>query len=862
MGHGRVGHFTRIRCRTAGVRAGPDGMGAALKRGVPVRTAPKTTSAMASLPQDIRYAVRLLVKQKGFTAAALLTLAVCIGANAAMFSVVNAVLIQPLPFDGAERLVTIYNSYPRAGLERGGAAAPDYYDRRELPALEDVALLQGRGMIVGESGRPERVMGMAVTPSFFPMLGVLPVEGRVFLPEEGEPGNEQSAVLSWGLWQEQYGGEASAVGGTIRISDVDHTIVGVMPRDFVFRDPAVRLWIPLAFTEAARSDNARHSNAWEMVARLRPGATIEQAQQQVNALNANINERLPQLAEVVRQAGFSTVVAEYRSDLTREVRGTLWLLQGGVLLVLLIGCVNIANLVLVRATTRRRELATRAALGAHRSRLARQLITESVVLAIAGGLLGLLGAGAAVRGFAAFAIERLPRGTEVALDATTFLVALLVSALAGMLFGALPIARLLRSELSAVIREGGRSATGGRGTNRWLGGLVVAQVALAFTVLVGAGLLMTSFARTLAVDPGFEPAGVLTASLQLPVTRYPDVTSRRQFADRLLERVSAMPGVNAAAVADNVPFSGGFTANAITPEGHTPAPDDPLIAPVFTRVSADYFEAMGIDVQAGRAFSRGDVAGATPVAIVDRYLAERFWPGRDPIGKRIAQGAATIDGTSLQYMTVVGVVAESRVENLTGEQALGHVYVPLPQLPSAGLGIVLRTEATPEAMTGTLRAAVTALDPDLAIYDVRSMEERLAHSVATDRLRTILLAGFGTLALLLAAIGLYGVLAYSVAQRRPEIGIRMALGSSARAIFGMVVRQGARLVVFGLVVGVATSLIVGRMARGLLYGVEPGDPLVLAGVLMVLVTTALAACVLPARRAMRVDPMVAIREGS
>jgi len=776
--------------------------------------------------------------------------------------VVNAVLIQPLPFDGAERLVTIYNSYPRAGLERGGAAVPDYYDRRELPALQDVALLQGRGMIVGESGRPERMTGMAVTPSLFPMLGAQPAEGRVFQPEEGEPGNEQRAVLSYGLWQEQYGGEASAVGGTIRVNDVDHTIVGVMPREFVFGDPAVRLWVPLAFTESARSDNARHSNAWEMVAMLRPGATVEQAQQQINALNASIDERIPQLAEVVRQTGFSTVVAEYRSDLTRDVRGTLWLLQGGVLLVLLIGCVNIASLVLVRATARRRELATRAALGAHRSRLARQLITESVVLAIAGGLLGLLGAWVAVRGFAAFAIERIPRGTEITLDGTIFLVALLASALAGMLFGALPIVRLLRSELSAVIREEGRSATSGRGTNRWLGGLVVAQVALAFAVLVGAGLLMTSFARTLAVDPGFEPAGVLTASLQLPVTRYTDATSRQQFADRLLERVSALPGVSASALADAVPFSGGFTATAITPEGHIPDADDPLVAPVFARVSADYFEALGIDVLAGRSFSPGDVDGAIPVAIVDRYLAERFWPGQDPIGKRVAQGAATLDGANLQYMTVVGVVAQSRVQNLTGEQALGHVYVPLPQLPSAGLGIVLRTDATPSAMTGTLRAAVVALDPDLALYDVLSLDERLAQSVATDRLRTIFLAGFGALAVLLAAIGIYGVLAYSVAQRRPEIGIRIALGSSAGAIFGMVVRQGARLVVVGLALGIAISLLVGRMVRGLLYGVEPGDPLVLAGVLMVLATTAFAACVLPARRAMRLDPMVAIREGS
>jgi predicted permease len=811
--------------------------------------------------QDVRFAVRLLLKQKGFTAAALLTLAVCIGANAAIFSVVNAVLIRPLPFEGSERLVTIFNSYPRAGVERGGAAAPDYFDRQELPAFQDVALMQPRGLAIGESGRPEWAIGMTVTTSFFSMLGARPALGRTFLPEEGEPGNEHHALLSWGLWQEQYSGAPQAIGGTIRINDVDHTIVGVMPRDFVFEDPAVRLWIPQTFTEQARSDNARHSNAWVMVARLRPGTTVDQAQQQVDALNAGIVERIPQLATILEQTGFRTVVTEYRAELTRDVRGTLWLLQGGVLAVLLIGCVNIANLVLVRATARRRELATRAALGAHPSRLALQLVTESVVLAVTGGLLGLLGAWAAVRGFASFAVERIPRGTEVALDGTTLLVALLVSALAGMLFGALPVARLLRSDLSTVIREEGRSGTAGKATNAWRSGLVVAQVALAFTVLAGAGLVMTSFARTLSVDPGFDTTGLLTASVALPVTRYPDAPARRQFADRLLLELRAMPGVDGAAITNVLPFSGESNANAVTAEGYTPNPEDALLAPVVARVSDGYFEAMGITVLAGRSFNAADADGATPVAMVDRYLAERLWPDGDPIGKRVAQGAAAAGGAELEYMTVVGVVPETRVSSLTGDETPGHLYVPFSQLSAAGFGMVLRTVGTPTAMTGPLRSVVTRLDPDLPVYDVRSMDQRVAHSVATDRLRTLLLTGFGSLALLLAAIGLYGVLAYSVTQRRAEIGIRMALGSSAEGIFSMVVGQGARLVALGLALGLAATLAVGRLVEGMLYGAEPGDPLVLAGVLALLAATALAACLLPARRAMKVDPMVAIREG-
>jgi putative ABC transport system permease protein len=815
---------------------------------------------MRTVVQDVLFTLKQLSKQKAFAAAALLTLALCIGANTAIFSVLNSVLLKPLPFEGSDRLVHIYNSYPGAGSERGGAAVPDYYDRREaVDALESVAMFQNRGMTIGESGRPERVSGQAVTPSFFGMLGVDAVAGRTFLPEEGEPGNERHAVLSWGLWQEQYGGTADAIGGTIRINDDAHTIVGVMPRGFVFQERDARLWVPLAFTEEQRSDNARHSNSWSMIAKLRPGFSIGQAQQQIDALNARLDERLPQLRELLAGIGFRTVVVDYRSDHTRDVQGTLWLLQAGVLFVLLIGCINIANLVLVRSTSRHRELATRAALGAGRGRLARQMLTESLVLALLGGVFGLLLGWGAVKAFSAFAMDALPRSAEIVMDGTTMLVALAVALLAGLLFGAMPVARLLGADLSAIFREEGRSGTASGGTNRWRGALVVAQVSLACTLLVGAGLMMTSFARTLDVHPGFDTDGILVASLALPVTRYPDADARRDFSQRLLDAVVGLPGVERAALTNILPMGDQMNASAVTPEGYEPRPDDPLFAPVISSVSDDYFEAMGVGVVTGRTFQTGDGGGALPVAVVDRYLAERYWPGENAIGRRLALGVVEM-GEELEYRTVIGVVENVRMTSLAGDDQHGHFYFPVADAPASGTYLVVKSGLPPQALTNVLRATVVGLDADLPLHDVRTMDERLADSLATERLRMLLLVAFGVLALLLAAIGLYGVLAYSVAQRRAEIGIRMALGSDAAAVFRLILRQGALLLAIGLGVGVGGSFVLGRFVQSMLYGVNATDPAVIATVIIVLAASGLAACALPARRAMHVDPMAAMRD--
>jgi len=816
---------------------------------------------METLLKDIRYAVKLLWKQKSFTAAALLTLALCIGANTAIFSVLNAVLLRPLPYAAADRLVAIYNTYPEAGVERGSTGVPDYYDRLEhATGFTGLAMMQTRGMTIGESGRPERITGRAVTPSFFRMLGVAPVAGRTFTPEEGEPGGDEKAVLSWGLWQERFGGGSDAIGSSIRINDVQHTIVGVMPRDFVFEDPDVRIWVPLAFTAEMRGDDRRHNNSWEMIGLRGPDTSLEEAQAQIDAVNARNDERFPQFRDILQRAGFRTVVADYHGELTRDIGDTLWLLQGGVLLVLLIGCVNIANLVLVRATARHRELATRSALGAGQRRLVRQLLTEGIVLAVTGGALGVLLAWLGVNAFADFAAGELPRGTEIGLDLRTLIAAVGVTLFAGMLFGAIPVLRLMHADLSTVFRDEGRTGTASRATQRWRSGLVVAQVSLAFALLVGAGLMIASFVQTARVDVGFERANVLTASVSMPVTRYPDDAARRTFTDRVLERVRAIPGVTVAAATNVLLFGDDYNSSVVTPEGYTPAPEESLISPINSQVSDNYFETMGIELVAGRTFTAGDRENAQQVAIIDEDLAARFFPGRDPLGARITQGVPGVgQDDQLVYRTIVGVVRRVRASSMTEDQPPGHFYVPLAQRPTGRIFLTVKTAVDPLTLENAVRRAVAELDPDMPAYDIRSMEERVAGSMTTDRLRMLLITGFGALALFLAAVGLYGVLAYSVAQRSAEIGIRMALGSSAIEIFRMVVGQGARLVALGLGLGLAASIALTRLVQSMLYGVSPTDPVVFAGVLTVLAITALVACIVPARRAMSVDPLVAMR---
>ncbi|HEX6693531.1 MAG TPA: ABC transporter permease [Longimicrobiales bacterium] len=816
---------------------------------------------MPDLVQDVRYGIRLLIKDRGFTIAALLTLALCIGANTAMFSIVSSVLLKPLPFPDSDRIVTLYNSYPNAGAERASAGIPDYFDRLAgTTAFEELALYQESGLTIGEAGKPERVSAMRVTPSLLRLLKVSDMQqGRIFTEEEGELGQTNRAVLTHGFWQERYAGK-NVTGEILRVSGEAFTIVGVLPRNFVFEEPGIQLFVPLVITPDMRSDERRHGNSWNMLGRLKPDATLAQAQAQIDAVNAANDQRFPQFRELLAKAGFHTVVANYRNDLIRDVRGTLVLLQAGVFVILLIGCVNIANLILIRSTSRSRELATRAAFGASNRRLIRQLLSESVVLSIAGGALGLVVGYGALKLFLAFGADQLPRVQDIHLAGDVILATFGLALLAGLTFGCIPALRLWRADLNAVFREEGRAVAVSRQAAAARGVLVVTQVALAFAMLIGAGLLLKSFANTLAVDPGFKPENVLTANISLPYTSYQDDNARRQATDEILERVRNVPGVQYAGATAVLPMSDDFSSSVITAEGYVPDPGESVLSPMSVMASPGYFESMGIEMVSGRTFTNADREGGLPVAIIDEWLAQRYFPGQDPIGKRICQCIPGVDiGSDLEWKTIVGVAHTLRMEKLAGDKIQGQYYFPLSQEPRSHVYLTVRANGDPLTLIPALRAGVTSVDPDLPLYDIATMNERISTSLADNRIRTVLLVGFGVIAVLLAAIGIYGVLAYSVLQRTSEIGVRLALGSSTSTVFRLIVAQGMKLLGGGLVIGGAAALMLGKLVEGFLFGVTAREPVVYVAVAVLLSGVALIACAVPARRAMTVEPGVALR---
>ncbi len=813
---------------------------------------------MESLLYDLKFGIKLLKKEKGFTITALLTLAVCIGANTAIFSVINSILFSPLPFPESNRVVLVYNSYPGANIPRASAAVPDYYDRREkIEAFEGVALHQGsRGYTLGEPGSPFREMGMEVTPSFFTLLKARPLEGRLFIEEDGEFGSERKVILSYGLWRELYGGDESVIGQEMRINSATYIIMGIMPEDFRFLDDEPRLWLPLAFTDDQKSDDSRHSNQYQMIARLKPGATLEQARSQLVALNTANEEIYPlELRQLIIDTGFFTEVLYLRDDLVRDIRPRLWMLWGGVLFVLLIGCVNIANLLLVRSNGRMKELATRFAVGAGQGRMARQLLTESVLLAVIGGVLGLLVGTWGLNLLTVLGADQLPRGSEIGMDPTVVLFTFGLAVVAGILFGTIPVVNVLRSDLATIIRSEGRTGTAGRKEIILRGSLVVAQVSLAIMLLVGAGLTFVSFRNVISVDPGFEPEGVLTGAV-LPVgERYPDNAALLNFSDQLLERIGAIPGVEEAGLTNIVPFAGDESASAIFPEGYVREEGESILAPYRTIVSPGYFRAMGIPVLRGRTFEESDTEGSLRVAVIDEWLARRFWPDTDPIGKRYS---FDIEVTDEAAFTIIGIVGEIKQNDLADTAPLGANYLTYKQNPLRFMILTIKTPLEPYSLLDGVRKVLSDMDPDLPVFWVQTMEERIADSMVNRRAPMLLLMIFAAVALLLAAIGLYGVLAYTVTQRSREIGIRLALGSGADRIFRMVVWQGLLFFLIGLPIGIGGAIGLTAVIRSQLFEAQAFTPAVFVLVCLVLGLVALLACILPARRATMVDPVATL----
>jgi len=826
--------------------------------------------------QDLRYACRALAAKPGFTAAALLTLALGIGANTAIFSVINGFFLRPLPFPDSERLVIVYNTYPKSDLEEAGTSIPDYLDRKQRAAgLEDLAMYTFDSFNLAADGRPERLVGLIATPSLFTTLGVQPALGRAFTDDDAVVGRDKVVVLSHATWQNQFGGEPSVIGREVRFNGQPWTVIGVMPEGFVFASERINLWVPFAFTDAQRSDDERGNEYSSSIGRLKPGATPAQLDEQFTAIVmqnadrvASLGERGAGFANWLREGNFTGKSKRYQEYLVGNMKDTLLLLQAAVALVLLIACANVANLMLTRVLARQKELAVRTALGADRWRLARQLLTEALVLAAAGAAAGILIAVWGIELIEWLGIDRSAQGFDVGLDGRVLLFALGVSLLTGLVFGLVPVLSLSRVSPNEVIKEGGRGNTGGRGAAAVRNGLVVLELALAVTLLVGAGLLIKSFAKVNELSPGFQSAGVLTVRLELPDARYPDRPARVAFTDRLLERVRALPGIESAGTVSTLPFSNQGSQSSYNIEGRV-VPDGQSEPHGHIRmVDEGYFATLRIPLLKGRSFDpaqdpdRGyrppppgtDGLGLQdgPMAVViDRLLADKHFKDQDPLGQFILNNGRRGE--------IVGVVEVVKNGQLQVEPTKETYYWYYRQRPDSTLSLVLRTALPTEAVLKQVRDALVGIDPEQPVFDVKTMDERISESLATRRAPMVLAAVFAAVALVLAAIGIYGVLAYSVSQRIPELGVRMAMGASREQVFKLVLSQGARLTAIGVGGGALAAFGLTRLMQSLLFGVEPADPVVFVAVLVALAAVAMLACFLPARRATRVDPLEALR---
>jgi len=819
---------------------------------------------MGDLLRDLNYGVRSLLKDRAFTITALVTLAVCIAVNTATFAIVNSVLLRPLPVPDADSILLMSNQYPKAGVGPShNSASGDYYDRlHEVTAFQEQALFrfQNETLMIGDAS--QQVRGMLVTPTLFPLLRAHPLLGRTFSNDEGEIGDEQKVILSYGLWQQLYAGNKSVLGQQMKVNSRPYTIVGVMQPEFNFVNPEVRLWLPIAFT--SKEKTVHHSNNYYNIGLLKPGATLEQVQAQVNALNAENLERFASLKQLLINAGFYTKVEPLQDMLVHDIKGILYLLWGGAIFVLLIGGLNITNLALARLGLRRKELATRLALGARRGHLVRQIMVENLLLALAGGAAGIgLGAGL-LRVLSTMGLNRFPRAGEVSMHLDVVIAALAMAALVGVLIGLAPIATILKYGISNALREEGRTGTGGKGSRRVRQGLVIAQIGFAFSLLMGAGLLLASFRQLLKVDPGYSMDGIATASTMAPKSRYEKDDQLRTLLSRSLDAVRQIPGVISAGATTIIPLGANHSDSVILAEGYQMKPGESVISPIYVSATPGYFETMRIALVRGRYFQDSDINTSQPVIIVDEELAQRFWPNQDPIGHRMYQPS---DYSNLlktdehtRWLYVVGVVRSVRIEDLSTSTPVGVYYFPYSQSPERYFTLATRTAGDPESIMHPIRSKMAAIDPELAIFDVHTMSERGALSLSSRRTSMTLALGFGALALFLAAIGIYAVLAFVVTQRRREIGIRMALGSTPGRIVQLVLHEGFILVGIGLLVGIAGSFLLRSAVAGQIYGVQPFDPLVLLSVIAVLGLIALAACLVPARRAVQVDPMIVLSE--
>ena len=812
----------------------------------------RRTEYLSELWSDVQYGARQLRCAPGFAAVAILTLGLGIGATTAIFSVVRGVLLRPLPYPAAERLV-VPRSMDLSTGERWQVTYADYQDWRSAGVFSHVALYQPSNVNLGGEGPPERIEGTWVTEDFFATLGVAPTLGRTFRPDEFAVGSPRRAVISYGLWQRRFGGDPDIVGRPIRVTGVPAEVVGVMPRDMGFPSTA-EIWFPIKIRpEDVASFERRDNYIFGGIARLAPGRTIEQTRSQLATLAARIARELP-----ATRANISVTVTPLVGWMVGEtMTRALWVFLGAVFFVLLIACVNVANLLMSRAAARGRELAVRASIGASRSRLVRQLLTESLVLALAGGALGFGLAWLGVRLLIALAPADLPRSAEIGIDPLVLLFAGGVSIFAAVMFGLLPALRGSREDAAAVLNESDRRTTSGVHGRHRRQLLVATELALSVVLLVGAGLLLRSFDRLRATDPGLRTDHVLTFSLSLQGEKYEsDAVSEGAFRT-LLDRLRALPGVDRAAITSALPVGGGgfYLGRAFLAEGRPEPPAGTDLAAQWVVASPDLFGTLDIPLLAGRTFTPQDDSTSTPVMIVNREFVRKMFPDGNALGKRVRSWR-----DENVYREIVGVVGNVRYFS-AGDSIRPMVYVPLPQSLWHSMVVAVSTSLPPASLTPSVRAVVAQLDPDLAVDDVQTMEQALSDSMARSRFSAALLALFAALALVLAVVGTYGVLSYGVTQRRKEIGIRMALGARPGSVLGMVLREAGGVVVVGLAAGLLGAFALTRLMRGLLYEVSAMDTATYIVVAAILAAAAIVASLVPARQAASVDPVSAIREG-
>lgn len=807
---------------------------------------------MEILLQDIRFSIRMLLKKPGFTVIAVIALALGIGANSAIFSVINAVLLRPLPYKAPEQLVWIWETNPTSDIKQEPASPPNFADwKSQNQSFDSMTAYATSTPILAGGGEPERIPGVAVTEGFFSVLGVDAMLGRTFLPEEDKQGNHRVAILSHALWQRRFGADPNIVDQTITLNGNPYVVVGVMPPAFQTVRTAdglsAQIWTPLPLNYAQA---ARRGDFLSVIARLKPSVSIEQARSEMASITHGLEEQYPQT-----NTGWGVTIIPLHEKFVGDVRPALVILLGAVCFLLLIACANVANLLLARAATRQKEISLRTALGASRGRIVRQLLTESMLLAVIGGALGLLLAFWGIKVLIALSPENIPRLNEVGLDARVLGFTFAVSVLTGVVFGLLPALQASKPNLNESLKEGGRSSAGGIRSGRLRNLLAVAEVALALVLLVGAGLLVKSFMRLQQVNPGFNPERVLTMELLLPSSKYKEGAQVTGFYNQLLTMIQSLPGVESAGAVSTLPLAGTGSIIAFDIEGRPQRqPSDNTPDAEYRVISADYFRTMGIPLKRGRLFTEQDVPEAPRALIISETMARQHWPNEDPIGKRINTG----DPQTTPWRTVVGIVGDIKNQGLETEP-YAQMYAPYTQYPQQSLALVVRTASDPVGFASTIRSQVWEIDRDLPLYKIRTMEQILSASIARPRFNMFLIVIFAAVALVLASVGIYGVISYSVTQRTHEIGVRMALGAQRGDVLRLIVGQGMALALAGVSVGLLASFALTRVMSSLLYGVSATDPITFAAISILLTGVALLACFIPAHRATKVDPMIALR---